>query len=334
MPVQLGVFDQLDTLDKLSRLGDPLVVLNRIVPFEMFRADLPAPKLSPKGGRPAYDPVRMFKLLVIQHLYRLSDEQLEYQTLDRLTFQRFVGIERSNRVPDFTTVWRFRERLGQQGAQALFEKLAVYLETVGFRAEGGQIVDATIVQVGKPRRDLNKPTVPTAQEAAHRDNDAKFTKKRGRSYRGYKLHVNIDEKHGFVRRAKVTAANVHDGHLLDALTEEVRPGRKRAVYADAGYFGEENDSMLRGKGMHGKISHKRKPGRDLTERQKEQNTRWSRIRATVEHVFARQNGGRSGGRHVQVVGLARVKVKLLLDQVTYNLQRFAFQWRRQQGQCV
>lgn len=328
MPIQLGVFDRLDTLEKLTRLGDPLAVLDRIVPFEIFRTDLPRTEPSPKGGRPAYDAVRMFKLLVIQHLYRLSDEQLEYQTLDRLSFQRFVGIERSHQVPDFTTVWRFRERLGEEGARALFVKLGQYIDVAGFTAKGGQIIDASIVSTGKSRRDPKESTVPTRQEAAHRDEDAAYTKKHGQSFHGYKVHVNVDEGEGFVREVAVTPANVHDGHLLDELTTAAEKGRSRAVYADAAYVGAENEAMLEAKGLIGKIAHKRKPKRPLTKRQREQNRRWSRSRALVEHVFARQVGSRLTKRTVAVVGLARVTVKLVLDQVAYNLSRLSFHWRK------
>lgn len=330
MAIQLGIFDRFESLDKLTKLGDPLVTLGKVVRFEEFRSLLPTPVPSPKGGRPPVDRMIMLKLLIVQHLYRLSDEQLEYQTLDRLSFQRFTGIQRPRDVPDFTTVWRFREQLGQSGVYAIFQKLEECIANAGYRAGGGQIVDATIVQTGKPRRDPDEATVPTKQEAAHRDGDAAFTKKHGRSYHGYKLHVNVDEKHGFVRSAEVTPANTHDGHLLDALTTEFEPGRTE-VYADAAYPSTDNTAMLREKGLVARIAHKRKPKRELTKRQREQNRRWSGIRAGVEHVFARQNGCRPGGRWVRVVGLARVTVKLILDQVVFNLSRLSFHYRRTQG---
>lgn len=103
MAIQLGILDRLESLDGLTRLGDPLATLARIVPFTLFREDLPTRKPSPKGGRPLIDGLLLLKLLLIQHLYRLRDEQLEYQTLDRLSFQRFAGIHRIRDVPDFTT---------------------------------------------------------------------------------------------------------------------------------------------------------------------------------------------------------------------------------------
>jgi IS5 family transposase len=334
MAIQLGILDRLESLDKLTRLGDPLATLAKIVPFTLFREDLPTREPSPKGGRPPIDGLLLLKLLVIQHLYRLSDEQLEYQTLDRLSFQRFAGIHRIRDVPDFTTVWRFRERLGEDGVRKVFAKLESYIMVAGYKAAGGQIVDATIVQTGKPRRDPDESTVPTVQEAAHQDDDAAFTMKRGKSYYGYKLHVNVDEAHGFVRGAEVTPANTHDGHVLDAVVNEVDGRRSTAVYADAAYPSADNTQMLAQKDLKPKFAHKRKPGRQLTKRQKEQNRRWSGVRARVEHVFAHQNGHKPGGRWVRVVGLVRVTVKLLLDQVAYNLNRLSFVYRRAQGSCA
>lgn len=179
MAIQIGILDRL-SLDKLTRLGDRLATLAKIVPFTLFSADLATREPSPKGGRPPIDGLLLLKLLVIRHLYRLSDEQLGYETLDRLSFQRFAGIHRIRDVPDFTTVWRFRERLGEEGVRKIFARLESNTMVAGYEAAGGRIVDATIVQTGKTRRDPKESTVPTVQGAAHRDDDAAFTMKRGK----------------------------------------------------------------------------------------------------------------------------------------------------------
>lgn len=329
MSTQLGIFDRLDAAAKLTKLGDPLKVLNDIVPFSVLSKDIPELPMGEKGGRPAISNERMLRLLVIQHLYRLSDEQLEYQTLDRVTFQRFAGIDRPKDVPDFSTVWRFRERLGEAGARAIFDKLDHYISSAGFEASGGQIVDASIVQRGRSRRDPKESTVPTRQEAAHRDDDATWTKKHDRSYYGYKAHVNADAAEGFVRAVEVTTASVADGQMLDALTAEVEAPRDASVYADRAYPSAENAAMLAEKGLKDDIAVKRKPGKDLPPEQRQANRRRNGVRARVEHVFAHQNGHRAGGRWVNVVGLARVTVKLVLDQVAYNLSRLSFKFRTQ-----
>lgn len=132
MAIQLAIPDRLESLDKLARLGDPLATLAKIVPFSLFSADLPARAPAPKGGRPPIDGLLLMKLLVIQQLYRLSDEQLERQTLDRLSFPRFAGIHRVRDVLDFTTVWRFRERAGETGVRNVFAELESYIMTAGY----------------------------------------------------------------------------------------------------------------------------------------------------------------------------------------------------------
>ncbi|EQD37588.1 transposase IS4 family protein, partial [mine drainage metagenome] len=126
----LGLFDQEIRQRKLQALGDPLVELDRIVPWGMFRETLETMRAAGrdprKGGRPPHDPVRMFKVLVLRELYALSDEQVEYQIADRLSFQRFLGIDLTQDAPDYTAIWRFRERLGAERMKALFEELCVH----------------------------------------------------------------------------------------------------------------------------------------------------------------------------------------------------------------
>ena len=127
----LGLFDQDTRQRKLEALGDPLVVLNKIVPWEMFREQLEATRTGGRGprrgGRPAYDAVLMFKVLVLRELYALSDEQVEFQVADRLSFQRFLGIGIEHSVPDYTAVWRFRERLKGEAITGLFRTLGHYI---------------------------------------------------------------------------------------------------------------------------------------------------------------------------------------------------------------
>ena len=124
----LGLFDQDTRYRKLETLGDPLVLLAKIVPWSIFREPLEAARGvsrdTRKGGRTPYDAVLMFKILVLRELYALSDEQVEYQIADRLSFQRFLGIDLSHAVPDYTAVWRFREKLKGGVMEELFERLS------------------------------------------------------------------------------------------------------------------------------------------------------------------------------------------------------------------
>ncbi|EQD33765.1 transposase IS4 family protein [mine drainage metagenome] len=150
----LGLFDQETRQRKLQALGDPLVALNTIVPWAIFRTTLESMRNEGrdprKGGRPPHDAVRMFKVLVLRELYALSDEQVEYQIADRLSFQRFLGIDLTQDAPDYTAIWRFRERLGAERMKTLFEELGAYIDLAGFEARKGQMLDASWCRSPRP----------------------------------------------------------------------------------------------------------------------------------------------------------------------------------------
>ena len=217
----LGLFDQEIRQRKLQSLGDPLVELDRIVPWGMFRETLESMRSEGrdprKGGRPPHDQrksprddaVRMFKVLVLREMYALSDEQVEYQIADRLSFQRFLGIDLAQEAPDYTAIWRFRQRLGAERMKALFEELGTFIDLAGFEACTGHMLDASLVQKPRTRKPAEfkdgEPAL-TRQQAAHRDGEARWTEKNGRAYFGYKNHVNADVAHGFIRDYAVTPA--------------------------------------------------------------------------------------------------------------------------------
>jgi len=146
---QAGFWDIDERYPRLSEAGDPLEKLSGVVPWDLFRKPLSkALKRSDgsKGGRPAYDPVVMFKVLVLQALYSLSDDQAEFQIQDRLSFMRFLNLGLGDKVPDAKTIWLFRGHLVQAGAiENLFARFDRHLSKAGYLAMGGQIVDATVV---------------------------------------------------------------------------------------------------------------------------------------------------------------------------------------------
>lgn len=155
---QFGFFDANNRLDALSAKGDPLEAISALVPWESFRADIEAVVLTPeeakksKAGRKPIDAIVMFRMLILQSLYNLSDDQAEYQVGDRLSFTRFLKLGIEDRIPDGTTLWLFREKLAKAGLiQTLFERFGQHLEAKGYIARGGQMIDATIVPVPKQR---------------------------------------------------------------------------------------------------------------------------------------------------------------------------------------
>src|SRR5882724_7480113 len=210
---QLSFLDADKRLAALSKQGDPLEAMARLVPWEEFRSEIEAVVLTADSdkkntaGRKPIDALVMFRMLVVQSLYNLSDEQAEYQVRDRLSFTRFLRLGIEDRIPDGTTLWLFREKLAKAGLiEMLFDRFDQHLGAQGYIARGGQIIDATIVAVpiqrntheeneaikrGETPDDWEKKPAKNRQK----DKDARWTKKHGKSFYGYKNHVNADAKH-------------------------------------------------------------------------------------------------------------------------------------------
>jgi IS5 family transposase len=333
---QLGFFDADSRLAVISAKGDPLEMIARVVPFESFRAEIEAAVLTPanekksNAGRKPIDVIVMFRMLVLQSLYNLSDEQVEYQVRDRLSFTRFLRLGIEDRIPDGTTLWLFREALGKAGLiEKLFERFGQHLETKGYIARGGQMIDATIVPVPKQRntREENEevkagktPKAWKQNPAKNRqkDKDARWTKKHGKSFYGYKNHVNADAKRKLIRQYEVTDASVHDSQQFDGLLNQANTSAD--VYADSAYRSAETEAKLNLRGLRSRIHRRANRNHPLSKVQEDANRRKSRVRARIEHVFGAQQTA-PGGRIVRTIGIARAKVKIGLQNLVYNIRR-------------
>ena len=224
-----GFFDQDIRLSKLSELGDPLERLNNGVDFEFFR-DLLENRLSKvskgKGGRPPYDYVLMFKILILQRYYNLSDDQTEYQINDRMSFMRFLNLTLSDDIPDSKTIWHFTERLTDLSlVKELFDLFGKELERLGLIVNEGKIIDASFVESPRQRngKDKNKQIKEgkgnqlwneEPNKKRQKDIDARWTKKNFQSYYGYKNHAKVDAKSKLIETYKVTDASVHDSQTV------------------------------------------------------------------------------------------------------------------------
>ena len=333
---QQGFWDIEARQEKLEQKQDFLVRLNRLVPWESFRPLLQQarqkPRQSPAGRKPT-DAVLLFKLLVLQKLYNISDEALEYQVNDRLSFMRFLGLGLEDRVPDATTVWLFREQLQQHGVvEQLFDQFEQYLQQAGYQAQGGQIIDATLISVPKQRNDkaenqqLKQGQVPPTWPAqphklAQKDIDARWTKKNGVSYYGYKDHISSDVRFGFIRRYHVSDASVHDSQVLSALLDIDNP--EAGVWADSAYRSEASIDVLNWMGFEPHFNERAYRNHPLSEAQSEANRERSKTRAKVEHIFGSMVMT-MGGKGLRTIGLARAKTNLGLKNLVYNLKRFVF----------
>jgi IS5 family transposase len=344
-----GLFDADERLLALSVAGDPLERLKAVVDFELFRPELEAGierADRSRGGRPPYDAVLMFRILVLQTLYTLSDDQTEYQLKDRLSFMRFAGLALQDTVPDAKTIWLFREQLTRSGTLArLFERFDRLLRERGYLAMGGQIVDATVVEARRPR--LSKTEKATVREGGtpagwskartrQIDRDGRWTIKRGKKVPpegtqrqgtqiavpmfGYKNHIGIDRTHGFIRRFAVTHAARHDGSQVAAVLD--RTNTARDVWADTAYRSKANVAFLERRGHVPQFQHPKPRQRPMPPHIARGNTTRARVRAPVEHVFATEK--RRMGLVVRTIGLVRATAKITLANLAYNMRRLVF----------
>ena len=337
---QQGFWDFSERHQKLATQKGFLIALDDLVPWEVFQPTLEQVHDKPRksnAGRKPIDVIVMFKLLVLQQMYNISDDELEYQVNDRLSFMRFLHLGLEDRVPDSKTVWLFKERLRQAGLiEALFEQFGSYLTEAGYQAQCGQIVDATLVPVPKQRNSkeetaqVKQGEVPEARQnqphkRSQKDTDARWTKKRGVSYYGYKNHINRDAGHGFIRRYQVTDAAVHDSKVLGALLDE--NNHDDEIWADSAYLSAVVVEVLTEMGFISHINERAYRNRPLTDEQIAANRERSKTRAKVEHVFGTMVN-EMGGKAVRTIGLARATAMLGLKNMTYNLKRFVF-WEQQ-----
>jgi len=349
---QAGLFDVDERLKRLTDLGDQLLTFASAVDFEIFRPELIralAYSDGAKGGRPPFDPVTMFKILVIQAANNLSDERTEFLINDRLSFMRFLGFGLADRVPDARTIWLFREKLTKAGAiQPLFTRFDEVLHASGYIAMGGQIVDASLVAAPKQRNTddekqaLKQGGIPERWKAKpaklrQKDRDArwtvKFSKARERADGtkpavdiaiptfGYQNHVSIDRRHGLIRRWLATDAAAYEGaRLREGLLD--RSNTASTVWADTAYRSKANEAFLEAQGFVSRIHRKKPPGRPMSERRRRANALKSKVRSCVEHVFAVQK--HKMGLFVRTVGIARATTKIGLANLVYNMRRLVF----------
>ena len=340
----MGFFDVENRYVALDAKHDPLSKINAAVPWEAFRSRLesvwrkpPDERKSNAGCKP-WDAIVMFKAIILCALYNLSDDQVEYQMRDRLSFVRFLGLALEDKVPDAKTVWLYRERLSQAGLiETLFEDFDSYprssrgqaLKNQGYQAMGGQIIDASIVAVPIQRggrgenEQIRRGETPGAwndkpAKRRQKDTDARWTKKHGKSHYGYKNHLNIDRRHKLIRRFRVTDAAAHDSQVAEALLTS--DNTASGVWADSAYRSKAIEATVQTKGLTSRIHRKASRNHPLRDWEKVGNQSRSRFRARVEHVFGAQHND-MGGTLVRSIGLVRARTRIGLKNLAYNMRR-------------
>ncbi len=349
---QPGFFDIDERLKRLSDLGDQLEAFAGAVDFEVFRTDL-AKALSysdgSQGGRPPFDPVMMFKVLVIQAANNLSDERTEFLISDRLSFMRFLGLGLSDRVPDARTIWLFREKLTKADAiKPLFDRFDATLRAAGYIAMGGQIVDASLIAAPKQRntedekKDLKEGRIPKDWKARpaklrQKDRDARWTVKFSKAKErpdgskppvdiaiptfGYQNHIAIDRRFGLIRKWQATDAAAYEGaRLREGLLD--KSNTASTVWADTAYRSKANEVFMQTNGFVSRVHRKKPKGKPMSAARRRANSAKSKVRSHVEHVFAAQKDRMD--LFIRTIGIARATTKIGMANLVYNIKRLLF----------
>lgn len=288
-------------------------------------------KRTSADGRPAYPPLPMFKLLLLQRWYGLSDPAAEEALKDRISFIRFTGFSLESTLPDYSTICRFRNTLLDEDLyELLFSEVNHQLEEKHLFVKGvtGAIVDATIIESSRrPRKvmeimpeDRKEDKTDGPAISYSDDTDATWIKKGKRSYYGYKAHVSVDAKDGYVIGGHVTPANVADITELEKLIAHLPEGS--IVLADKGYASEQNRAILKDNKLEDGIMERAARNRPLTPIQIITNKLISSLRYKVERSIGTLKRGYQFSR-MRYLGLKKANMELFLNATAFNLKKAA-----------
>ena len=299
------------------------------------------------AGAKAYPAMQMFKILLLQQWYGLSDQKTEEEMRDRISFIRFIGRSLEEPVPDHTTICRFRNLLiERQLLEPLLDEINMQLEQQGKLVKKGVAIDASIISsAARPRKQVDvesvvcdreegesSPTVQTNVSVSYsHDSDAAWTKKGKSFYYGYKAHASVDEGTGLILSAHATPANYSDTGELEVLVKKSRLPAKSRVYADKGYTSAANRQILKQYKCKDGIMNRAYRNKPLTERERKRNKQISKRRYIVERIFGTLKQHYDMAR-ASYLGTAKVQGEFLLSSLAYNLKRALFLPRREQ--CV
>lgn len=305
---------------KSTRTDTLLERVNNIIDFS-FMKDWHA-KLHPSNrGRPPFDTGVMFRVILMQQLFGLSDSQAEEDIYDRQSYQRFLGITSDTDIPDETTICKFRKLLVEHKLdEAFFMEIQQQLEEHGVKICRGKIVDATIMETPKGRKQKDGGNT--------RDIDAGFTKKNGRGYHGYKGHIATDTKGKFIEERATSSASPHDSQFFDELVND----SDQAAFADSAYINTERKQKYRKEGKLYGIVERATRNHPLTASQKKRNKKLSTVRCRVEHPFAEMK--KRMKFWLRYRGQRKNEWQFTMVCAAYNLKRLVGEYHPAQKQAV
>ena len=331
-----GLFSALEHEQAVAKKTTGILKLRDLIAWESFRPLLEeltgyATRDWRKGGKPPFDPVLMFKVLVLQKFHGLSDDATEEQIFDRASFKNFLGLRVGDDIPDAKTLWDFKQRLeaeGREGARRLFEAFGAFLDGQGIIAREGSIIDASFVEAPRQRnrREQNqqikqgeRPEEFDENPAVGRqkDSEARWTKKNHEVHYGWKNHVKADLKTKLIISAATTPASVHDSQVFEELLDE----KDNAVLTDSAYHSEAHEACLIRINAQEFLMRKATRGQPLSGEEIKRNHTISRMRVRVEHVFARMK--HMGANLCRSIGLPRATRHNHLCNLVYNMDRYA-----------
>jgi IS5 family transposase len=332
-----GLFSAIEHEQAVASKTTGILKLRDVVEWEKFRPLLEelsgyAQRDWSKGGKPPFDPVLMFRVLVLQKFHGLSDDATEEQIFDRTSFKNFLGLRIGDEVPDAKTLWDFKQRIeaeGREGSRRLFEAFGAMLEEKRLVARAGSIVDASFVEAPRQRNERGqnqrikegeRPEEFDRNPAVGRqkDSQARWTKKNQEVHYGWKNHVKADLKTKLILRAATTPAQVHDSQVFKELVDS----GDRAVLADSAYHSEEHEAYLLELGAEEFLLRKAPRGQALSAEEQKSHHTISRMRVRVEHIFARM--AQMGADVCRSIGLARATAHNHLCNLVYNMDRYAY----------
>lgn len=308
---------------ELEKQVSPHQFLERIKSLMVWKTLEPHwDKLYGDTGRPSHPLLVVFKMLLLQRWFDgLSDGDVERQCRDRYSFRKFQGVSTAEGIPNATVLVRFRKRLiAARIEQTVFDEVLAQLDRAGVILRRGTLVDATVVKSARkppPKRDVRD-----AEETRDTsDPQAGWAIKNDKPVgHGYKAHVAVDQTSAIVRAVEVTCGLVHDSRAFDTLVPETH--QTKAVYADKAYDDTQRRKELRSRGVFARILHKAVRNKELTDRQRHENRRWSKPRAGVERVFADWKE-RRGYTRARYLGVKKNRLDAQLMAICHNLRRWA-----------
>jgi IS5 family transposase len=312
-----GLFDYEFQLEKINAHQPPLQKLDKVMDWEMFRKPIEETlHVTPKapGGRPPFDRLMMFKIVILQRYYNLSDEQTEFQIKDRLSFMQFLGLQIGDKVPDEKTIWLFKEQLKEKElSNTLFDLFAQRLITHGIIAKEGSIVDASFVNVPRQRNSkeendaIKQGNIPESFEEnpaklAQKDCDARWTKKNSERHYGYKNHINADGTTKLITKFTTSSANVHDSQKACDIIDHT----DKRLFADSAYNSSDIENHLWLKKVKNFIHERAYRNKPLTPDQESANSLKAKVRVRVEHIFGHMTNSMNNGLNLKAIGKRRI----------------------------